>query len=133
DRHILGAVNRDTIAFAALDALNGAPSFLLRGMIGWWGGRGVGFDQGLALLALEVVELVPQPLVLGLRGAQVGGLGFDEIQQPDDQFAGAFVGDAAEIEVVEHGAFLITCRAVPHYTRSLRMWCGRVAPRLPRS
>jgi hypothetical protein len=101
-------------------------ALLLGGVIGRR--RSIRFDRGLALLALEVVDLIAQALVFGLRGAQVGGQGFDEVQQPNDQLTRTLVGDAAQVKVIEHWAiqvrWLICC---PLYPVRAQIGCGTMA------
>ncbi len=76
----------------------------LRGVVGRWLGAGVGLDVRFALLSFETIKFVAQALVLGLRGAQVGGDGFDQVEQAQDEVSGALVRKTTQIKVVKHGS-----------------------------
>ena len=43
-------------------------------------------------------------LNLCLCRSQISSQGLSQIEQPDHKFPGAFIGDAAEIKIIEHGA-----------------------------
>jgi hypothetical protein len=86
-----------------------APLFLRRVVLTWWLGR-VGHDLGLALLAFQAVDFVPQPLILGLQVPKVGAHCFDQVQQPDNEFPGIFVLDIAQINLVKHKLAILHIR-----------------------
>ena len=84
-------------------ALRFAP-FLFRGVVLGGRLRRVGLDRGLALLALEPVDLVAQALVLRLGRPQVGPDIFQQVEQLPDEFACPFIGDAVQVKVFKHSA-----------------------------
>ena len=93
------------------------------GMIGgrWF----VGFDVGLALFALEPVDLVTQALVLLLENTQVSRQILDQIEQTDDQRACAFILNASQIKVIEHRQHHSEASGHSHdYTRLWRVECS---------
>ena len=74
--------------------------------MGWAGFASL--DLWLALLAFQPVDLVPQTLNLGLCVPQVGALGFDQVQQLDNQLPGILVLDVAQVYGFKHeGAILL--------------------------
>lgn len=70
----------------------------------WWGGR---LDYGLALLALESVDFLPQALNFRLGVAQIGGHSFNNVAQPNAEITPAILGYAAEIKVIKYRAFSV--------------------------
>src|SRR5439155_5577727 len=92
---------RTPVPFAACEPRRWSVRLGLGGVVRW---RGIRLGGGLTLFALESVNLITQPLDLGLRGAQIGRHIFDQVQQPHDELAGPFIGDAAQVKVVKHVA-----------------------------
>ena len=103
-RTVVAAVDRDAICLAAFRPRFRCASFLFRGEVLGGRLRRVGLDRGLALLALEPVDLVAQALDFRLGGPQVSSHVFQQVKQPPDEFACLFIGDAVQAKIFEHSA-----------------------------
>src|SRR5712691_420463 len=66
--------------------------------------RRVGLDRRRALLAFEPIDLVAYALVFCLSRPEVGHDIFQHVQQPLDQLACPFIGNAGQVKVFKHSA-----------------------------
>ena len=93
---VFGAVNRDPLDFAPFEV---RPLFMTLGLGGMirWGWAFVRLDIRLALLALQTIILIAEPLIFFPQGAVLGREGFDQIEQQLDRLAGVLIRNVGEI------------------------------------
>jgi hypothetical protein len=78
--------------------------FFLRRVVRLGRLRRIPLDSGFALFSLQAIDLIPQALDLDLCVSQVRRQFLHQVQQPQDQLAGIFILDAAQVNVVKHSA-----------------------------
>src|SRR6266852_5328888 len=104
DLHHLLPVEGNPVRFAVFRPGLRLTPFLFRVVVLGRRLRRVGLDRRRALLAFEPVELVAQALVLCLSRPEVGHDTFQHVQQPLDQLACPFIGNAGQVKVFKHSA-----------------------------